>query len=117
MLNKVSYKRTRKPMDFKIEQLDTHNGRMKFRVDLENMGLAHLNIHSLLQKLTFEESLKRMLMAQNQCIVRLYMISAFDLASRDIGSASDPYLYITLGDKVYNERKNYQDDEPNPDFY
>lgn len=45
------------------------------------------------------------------------MISAFDLASRDIGSASDPYLYITLGNKVYNDRSNYQDDEPNPDFY
>jgi hypothetical protein len=39
------------------------------------------------------------------------------LASRDIGSASDPYLYITLGNKVYNDRKNYQNDEPNPEFY
>lgn len=48
-----------------------------------------------------------MLMAQNQCIVRIYVISAFDLASRDIGSASDPYLFISLGNKNYNERKNY----------
>jgi hypothetical protein len=80
---------------------------MKFRVDLENLGLQHLSIHSHLQKLTFEDSLKRLLMASNSCIIRLYVISAFDLASRDIGSASDPYLYITLGSKVYNDRKNY----------
>ena len=45
------------------------------------------------------------------------MISGFDLSSRDNGSASDPYLKITCNDKTYNERDNYQLDEPNPTFY
>lgn len=45
------------------------------------------------------------------------MISAYDLASRDNNSPSDPYLYLTLGNKIYNERDNYVLDEPNPDFY
>ena len=45
------------------------------------------------------------------------MVEAFDLASRDNGSPSDPYLYITCNNKIVNERDNYQLDEPNPKFY
>jgi len=44
------------------------------------------------------------------------VISAFDLASRDIGSPSDPYLYIRVDDQIKNERDNYLLDEPNPKF-
>jgi Ca2+-dependent lipid-binding protein len=44
------------------------------------------------------------------------MVSAYDLASRDNGSFSDPYLKITIGNKTYNERDNYILDEPNPEF-
>lgn len=40
-------------------------------------------------------------------IVRVYMIEGFDLASRDIGSDSDPYLIIRCGNKIYNERESY----------
>jgi len=45
------------------------------------------------------------------------MINAFDLASRDNGSFSDPYLIVSLGNKTYNERANYLLDEPNPEFH
>jgi hypothetical protein len=44
------------------------------------------------------------------------MIEGFDLASRDVGGFSDPYLIVKLGKKVYNERKNFILDEPNPTF-
>ncbi len=44
------------------------------------------------------------------------MISAYDLASRDIGGASDPYVKISLGDETFDERDNYVLDEPNPFF-
>lgn len=44
------------------------------------------------------------------------MIEGFDLASRDIGGFSDPYLILKCGKKEYNERKNYILDEPNPKF-
>lgn len=50
-------------------------------------------------------------------VVRVYMIEGFDLASRDIGGFSDPYLVLRCGNKKYNERKNYVLDEPNPKFY
>jgi len=35
------------------------------------------------------------------------MICGYDLASRDNGSFSDPYLRVTLGGKTYNERSIY----------
>lgn len=44
------------------------------------------------------------------------MINGFDLASRDIGGFSDPYLILSLGTKSFNERKLFQLDEPNPQF-
>ena len=56
-------------------------------------------------------------MATTKCIVRLYVVSAFNLSSRDNGGDSDPYLKLTLGNKTYNERDKYQLDNPNPDFF
>lgn len=49
--------------------------------------------------------------------MRLYVIEAFNLSSRDNGSASDPYLWIRCNDKVVNERDNYQLDTPDPKFF
>jgi hypothetical protein len=39
LVNEVSYKKTNKPFDFKMESLDTYDGRLAFRAALENMGL------------------------------------------------------------------------------
>ena len=44
------------------------------------------------------------------------MISAYDLASRDVGGASDPYVKVSCGEQEFSERDNYALDEPNPDF-
>jgi hypothetical protein len=35
------------------------------------------------------------------------MINGYDLASRDNGGFSDPYLKMSLGNKTYNEREIY----------
>ena len=58
-----------------------------------------------------------MLLHNMEVIVRCYMISGYDLASRDIGSDSDPYLILQIGHKSFSERDNYQVDERNPGFY
>lgn len=63
-----------------------------------------------------DENMKSALLAQDKCTVRLYMINGYDFASRDIDSASDPYLYITCNNKIFSERDNYQLDEANPKF-
>lgn len=60
--------------------------------------------------------LKRMLLQNAKMIVRIYIIEGFDLASRDIGGFSDPYIRLKLGDKTVSDRKNYIMDEPNPKF-
>lgn len=91
--------------------------RRKLEARLRKLDVAHLDIGTHIANLESDEILKRTLLAQTKCIVRLYMISAFDLASRDVGSASDPYLYLTCNNKVYNERDSYQVDEANPKFY
>jgi len=44
------------------------------------------------------------------------MISAYDLASRDIGGASDPYVKISCGEQTFSERDNYALDDPSPWF-
>jgi Ca2+-dependent lipid-binding protein len=84
---------------------------------MESLGVAHLDITKHLANMNAADTLKRLLLGQNKCIVRLYVISAYDLSSRDNGSDSDPYLNIIIGNKVFNDRANYLEDEANPDFY
>ncbi len=81
--------------------------RRKLDVDLRKLDVSSLDITKHLAYLESDEILKRQLMAKCRTIVRLYAIKAFNLSSRDNGSASDPYLYLKCNDKVYNERNNY----------
>jgi hypothetical protein len=78
------------------------------------MGLAHLDITRLVSEVQSDEILKKLLLVERKCIVRLYVLSAFNLAARDNDSPSDPFLLITLGNQVFNDRENYILDEPNP---
>ena len=49
--------------------------------------------------------------------MRLYLLEGFDFQGGDHSSFTDPYLVIKCGNTVYNNRENYQLDEPNPTFY
>ena len=84
---------------------------------MRTLNLAHLDILRYVANIMSEDILKRQLLESNKCVVRLYMIEAFNLSSRDVGSASDPYLYLKCNKKVYNERSSYQLDEPCPKFH
>lgn len=44
-----------------------------------------------------EEILRHMLLADAKMTVRVYCISGYDFASRDIGGFSDPYLILRIG--------------------
>jgi Ca2+-dependent lipid-binding protein len=50
-------------------------------------------------------------------MIKVYMVSAFALSSRDNGSASDPFLIMECNGKKVNERDIYQLDNSEPDFY
>ena len=90
--------------------------RKQLKVDLRELRLDHLHITRHLVNLHSDVIIRRQLMANNKCIIRLYMIEAFNLSSRDNGSPSDPYLILKCNDKTYNERSDYQLDEANPKF-
>ena len=74
---------------------------------MELLGVSHLKITKHLADLESDETLKRLLMASTKCIVRVYIIDAFNLSSRDNGSDSDPYLVVSMGNRVYNLRNEY----------
>ena len=78
--------------------------------------MNHLNIVQKLADIQSDVILKKLLLREQKMIVRVYMIEGFDLASRDIGGFSDPYLKLRLGSKKVSDRKNYIMDEPNPKF-
>jgi Ca2+-dependent lipid-binding protein len=82
-----------------------------------SMGIGHLNVLKRLMNVEAENFIKRQLSIKQGCYVNCYILTGRNLASRDIGSESDPYLKLKLGNKKQNTRKEYQDDEPNPDFY
>jgi hypothetical protein len=53
---------------------------------------------------------------QRDVVVRVYVIDAEGLPDKDDDSNSDPFLVIKLGKTIYNEKKFYQPDTPNPKF-
>lgn len=99
-----------------LDKLESMEGRWALEAQMEPLGVAKYNITKCLADIQSDIFLQNALLHQEKCIVRAYMISAYDLASRDIGSASDPYLILQVGDKTYSERDNYVLDEPNPQF-
>jgi hypothetical protein len=74
---------------------------------MEPLGVKHLGLTKLLANAEKEEILRRKLLVPQKCVIRIYMIDARNLASRDIGSPSDPYLMLTIGKKLYSERNDY----------
>ncbi len=84
---------------------------------MDDLNLAHLNLANYLISVKYEDRLTQLMQQKTQTLVRLYVVEGFDFAARDIGSFSDPYLVITCGKKVYNDRDNYQLDQSNPKFY
>lgn len=116
-LDKEGLLNIRKSTSVKGVRIDDAIGRKAFERKLIQMNLGHLNISKHLAHFEQDEILKRLLLAKAKCCIRLYMISAHNLSQRDNDSPSDPYLYITCNNKIYNERDNYQLDEENPKFH
>jgi hypothetical protein len=104
-------------MDLELADLVTAEDRKKFKLQMRALSLEQYDIMRHVANIQSEDILKRQLLESNKCIVRLYVIDAYNLRSLDNGSASHPYLYIKSNDKIFKERSNYQLDEPNPKFY
>jgi hypothetical protein len=57
------------------------------------------------------------LLNRSKCIVRVYVIDAFDLEQKDKLSKSDPYVRVKLGTVVQDAREHYQEDVDDPSIY
>lgn len=116
-INSLSLKVLKKECPIEIEKLGDPMERQKFETDNRKLGIDHLNISKHLCNLESDEILKRSLLSETRCLIRAYMVSAYNLSSRDNGSDSDPYLKLTCNGKVFSDRDNYQLDNPQPDFF
>ena len=99
-----------------LDKLETIEGREELEDQMEPLAIRHLKVTKILADIQSDVILQNLLLKKNECIVRVYMVNAYDLASRDIGGASDPYVKISCGEEEFSERDNYVLDEPNPDF-
>ena len=106
-----------KKFDFDMKLLESMEGREQLENQFEPLGVTHLHITQKMADILSDVFLQQALLNVKECIVRVYMIKGESLSSRDAGSESDPYLILAIGDTVFNERDNYQLDEPNPGFY
>ena len=106
-LKKLARVRDMHDFELDLNKLETIEGREDLEEEMEPFGIRHLGITKVLADIQSDVILQRMLLQEKKTIVRVYMINAYDLASRDVGGFSDPYLKLCVGDEAYNERDNY----------
>ncbi|NWV57327.1 MYOF protein, partial [Daphoenositta chrysoptera] len=51
-----------------------------------------------------------------ECLVRVYIVRAFDLSPRDVSGLSDPYVQVALGKKTLGQRDQYVPNTLEPVF-
>jgi len=91
---------------------------VKKQPDEEQKKLTpYLELYSMFKLENMYRNIEREIAMRPKCVVRLYIIEAYSLSSRDLTSPSDPYLYIQLGDTIIDERDKHQDDTENPKFH
>jgi len=84
---------------------------------MDTMNIDDDRLLEFFKDASYDEVIKKQLLSRTQCKIELYVLEGFDFASRDIGSHSDPYLFVKCGNREFSERDNYQLDEANPKFY
>lgn len=107
----------KQPLEIELADLLSAEAQQKFTNKLETMDIANPSLIEFFKDQSQEEIIKRQLLTQTQAAVQLYIIECFDLASRDVGSASDPYMVIRFGNNVVSHRDKYQLDEANPKIH
>lgn len=102
--------------EFDLSVVNDEESKVSFMEKCDKMDLRMPTLVTFLQDVALESMIKEALKHKTDAIVHLYLIQGFEFASRDMGSASDPFLIVTCGLQVDNDQDNYQDDEPNPKF-
>ena len=92
-------------------------GRAMFKDLIRAMKLTHLQILRKVVDVQSDEIIKRLLMQEQKCDVRVYIVRAMNLAARDSDSPSDPYVKVILGNSVHDRRDKHKEDDMEPDIY
>ena len=66
---------------------------------------------------TESDTLSKRLLNKYKCVVRIYILDAYELEQKDSSSLSDPYIRIKLGEHIISDRDNHQEDCINPKIY
>lgn len=94
----ICKKTTGKELSFTMDDLERGaEERDEFKKKMNRLGLAHLRLLKTFYDLKSEEIMAQQLLIEKKCNVRTYVISAFDLAKKDMFSDSDPYFVLKLG--------------------
>ena len=111
--------RSNKTFDFSAKASTVLNaeGRATFKELMRAMKLTHLQIIRKIVDVQSDEIIKRLLMQEQKCDVRVYVVRAYNLAARDNDSPSDPYIKVSLGDSVFDCRDDHVEDDMEPDIY
>ena len=100
-----------------VDEIASREKLERFGVVLDSMNIDDPRLLEFFKDASYDQIIRKQLCQQTPCKIELYMLEGFDLASRDIGSFSDPYLLVRCGTREFCERDNYVLDEPNPKFY
>ena len=92
-------------------------GRKTFQKLMHKMRLNNLGIYRVISDCQSTEIVKRLLMNERTSNICVYIVRAFNLASRDNDSPSDPYVKLVLGDEEHSDRENYVEDCESPEIY
>lgn len=115
---KEAYKRySGEDLPLSLSMVTNREEKLKLHTMLKELKAANEKVEKFFAKWSYQSMMNTQLNTVTECIVRVYLLHAYDLASRDIGSFSDPYYKVTMGKQVKCNQKNYQLDEPNPRFY
>ena len=96
--------------------LNSHEKQQKVTSILESFGMNNAKLIEFMKDEVYRGIINKQLQTQVHAAVQVYVLEAYDLASRDIGSFSDPYLKIRFGNEEKSFRDKYRIDEANPDF-
>jgi hypothetical protein len=107
LMKRIHLKCLQKEMTVDVDLLETSEGKSEFQAILRKIGCGHIDIVNFLVETKYENMMTEMMTVKTKCLVRVYVIEGFDFSQRDIGSASDPYLYLKCGKKTFNDKDNY----------
>lgn len=107
LIRDIYQKKKSEVMAYDFSLIESMEGRNKFNEMMNEIGLSHLHLGRFLNEWNSEDNINKLMLQKSKAIIRLYVIEGFNFSQRDIGSFSDPYLVITCGKKVYNERDKY----------